>query len=966
MANRTASSYDGLGFAQQPDEYDLGALADVVPVSRLDESGFLSTTACSEEAPPQSLSQYARISTELSRSETITLLQRNPPETHFGSIKLLQSWLPTIDPNDQKSLTLVSYLSRRHLALGLQLGLTIVFLAINISTTVWATIRYDIKGDTGTVFQGSCTKANRLNSGFHLVINILSTAVLGASNFSMQILASPTRGEVDRAHSRKKWFNIGTPSLKNLGMISRMRVIVYAVLALSSATLHLFWNSAIFESFPFISYTTVFVTDDYLTNNNPWGDVGDDHTRAPQTNGREFDRLNGTSCIQRYMDPLSGAGDIVVLTNLLDNSLTNNDSTSFVKSFRIWDTSNWDRLQTWIYDSPDYPHRPYSERKLLPYAGNWTVNVEGQAIPVEYCLGQPVQDLSNRCGLHFNTTIMIIVCVMNFVKVLGVAYTWIQSLRAHRRERRAYDSTAQEALVTIGDCMQSFLNRSDDHTRQMCLVSQFDFERGSWHSNLASRPWPGPLLIRKFTLASRRVWITTISACTAIVVIVLALLGRGIVQQKNEGVEMSLSTFWEPGLGRANPMTAIQIFIYRGPSQFWGAVILANSWQLEISLLYLLYNTLLTRLCVAVEWSHYGLERKFLRVSCPKGMQRSTYFLSLPFRYSVPLSACLLLLHWLVSQSVFLARSTAFLPSGEPIDSDSSSRACYSTMGIILSLATGIVLIVTLIGIGFQRTMFLLPPVSTCSAAISAACHQPEGDSDAALLPVEWAVVVPSDAESQPPVVGHCSLTTLANAEGPQLGKYFQSRDLVIAEAVASSYGIPASNLMNVNNVRSFNQTVFGSIGYETGAALGAFAAGKADGSIKHLILVTSEGSLQLTIKAFSDFLHHGLNTAMHWSRFLLSNDGYTVERLIHGMEASYNQVARWNYSKVWVTFGPSFLAKYCRVQTGDQLLELFTDVQLVKADCTQVAKLILHKHGAPMSVKLATKAVEEFNKIKE
>ncbi|KAL4784860.1 hypothetical protein BJX76DRAFT_356596 [Aspergillus varians] len=425
-----------------------------------------------------------------------------------------------------------------------------------------------------------------------------------------------------------------------------------------------------------------------------------------------------------------------------------------------------------MYDSPDYPHRPYSERKLLPYAGNWTVNVEDQAIPVEYCLGQPVQDLSNRCDLHFNTTIMIIVCVMNFIKVLGVAYTWIQSLRAHRREQRAYNPAEQEALVTIGDAMQSFLNQSDNHTRHMCLVSQFNFEQGSWHDLVGSRPWPGPQSIRKFKVASRRVWLTTITACAAMLVIVLALLGRGIAQQKNEGVEMSLSTFWNAGLGQANPMTVIQIFIYRGPSQFWGAVLLANSWQLEISILYLLYNTLLTRLCIAVEWSHYGLQRKFLRVSCPKGMQRSTYFLSLPLRYSMPLTACLLLLHWLVSQSVFLARSAAFLPSGESIDSESSSRACYSTMGIILSLATGIVLIVALVGIGFQRTTFLLPPVSSCSAAISAACHKPEGDSDAELLPVQWAVVVPSDME--PPGIGHCCLTTIANSERPVKGCLYE------------------------------------------------------------------------------------------------------------------------------------------------------------------------------------------------
>lgn len=95
-------------------------------------------------------------------------------------------------------------------------------------------------------------------------------------------------------------------------------------------------------------------------------------------------------------------------------------------------------------------------------------------------------------------------------------------------------------------------------------------------------------------------------------------------------------------------------------------------------------------------------------------------------------------------------------------------------MGIIFSLATGMVLVVALVGIGFQRTTFLLPSVSACSAAISAACHQPEGDRDAALLPVKWAVVVPSGRGSPPPVVGHCSLKTLVNAEGPVKGRSYE------------------------------------------------------------------------------------------------------------------------------------------------------------------------------------------------
>jgi pyruvate decarboxylase len=68
---------------------------------------------------------------------------------------------------------------------------------------------------------------------------------------------------------------------------------------------------------------------------------------------------------------------------------------------------------------------------------------------------------------------------------------------------------------------------------------------------------------------------------------------------------------------------------------------------------------------------------------------------------------------------------------------------------------------------------------------------------------------------------------------------------------------------MHTDNVRMYNQTIFGSIGYATGAALGSFVAGKEDGSVKRGILITGEGSLQLTVQALSDMLRHGLNTTM-------------------------------------------------------------------------------------------------------
>jgi pyruvate decarboxylase len=79
-----------------------------------------------------------------------------------------------------------------------------------------------------------------------------------------------------------------------------------------------------------------------------------------------------------------------------------------------------------------------------------------------------------------------------------------------------------------------------------------------------------------------------------------------------------------------------------------------------------------------------------------------------------------------------------------------------------------------------------------------------------------------------------------------------------------------------------YNQTVFGSIGYATGASVGAFKAIRETARYKRCILVTGEGSLQLTVQAFADLLKLDLNPIV----FVLNNDGYTVERLIHGKTA--------------------------------------------------------------------------------
>lgn len=98
---------------------------------------------------------------------------------------------------------------------------------------IWRTV-----GDLGTIYRGDCSKAHRLSSGLHIIINVLSTTLLAVSNLCMQLLAAPTRGEIDKAHADYFWLDIGVPSFRNLGRIGKSRRIHIILLAFSSVPLH--------------------------------------------------------------------------------------------------------------------------------------------------------------------------------------------------------------------------------------------------------------------------------------------------------------------------------------------------------------------------------------------------------------------------------------------------------------------------------------------------------------------------------------------------------------------------------------------------------------------------------------------------------------------------------------------------------------------------------------------------------
>jgi hypothetical protein len=113
-------------------------------------------------------------------------------------------------------------------------------LLCNIALVIIGHLRsgYD-KDGVATVFEGDEISVSRLNTFAHILINALSTVLLSMSNYTMQVLNSPTRREIDKAHASGRWFDVGLLSLHNLRIISRKRATICLLLALSSLPLHL-------------------------------------------------------------------------------------------------------------------------------------------------------------------------------------------------------------------------------------------------------------------------------------------------------------------------------------------------------------------------------------------------------------------------------------------------------------------------------------------------------------------------------------------------------------------------------------------------------------------------------------------------------------------------------------------------------------------------------------------------------
>ncbi|OQE38404.1 hypothetical protein PENCOP_c008G01535 [Penicillium coprophilum] len=193
-----------------------------------------------------------------------------------------------------------------------------------------------------------------------------------------------------------------------------------------------------------------------------------------------------------------------------------------------------------------------------------------------------------------------------------------------------------------------------------------------------------------------------------------------------------------------------------------------------------------------------------------------------------------------------------------------------------------------------------------------------------------------------------------------RLSSWLEEDDIVAADVGTALFGslwtrYPRGALPIV-------QILWSSIGYAVGAAVGAALAAREDEKQsqgtrrRRTICLTGDGSFQLTAQEVSTMVRRKLGIIM----FIVCNEGYTIERLIHGRDADYNEIQSWDHRLLPALFkaAPNTAHTYS-VRTRAELDVLLDDPSFGSAALfdennpapLRIVELHMDKYDAPDSL---------------
>ncbi|EID3212991.1 alpha-keto acid decarboxylase family protein [Salmonella enterica] len=182
------------------------------------------------------------------------------------------------------------------------------------------------------------------------------------------------------------------------------------------------------------------------------------------------------------------------------------------------------------------------------------------------------------------------------------------------------------------------------------------------------------------------------------------------------------------------------------------------------------------------------------------------------------------------------------------------------------------------------------------------------------------------------------------------LQQYLKPGDIILVDQGTAAFGAAALSLPDGAEV--VVQPLWGSIGYSLPAAFGAQTACPD----RRVILIIGDGAAQLTIQEMGSMLRDGQAPVI----LLLNNDGYTVERAIHGAAQRYNDIASWNWTQIPPALNAAQQAEGWRVTQAIQLAEVLE--RLARPQRLSFIEVMLPKADLPGLLRTVTRALEARN----
>lgn len=177
-----------------------------------------------------------------------------------------------------------------------------------------------------------------------------------------------------------------------------------------------------------------------------------------------------------------------------------------------------------------------------------------------------------------------------------------------------------------------------------------------------------------------------------------------------------------------------------------------------------------------------------------------------------------------------------------------------------------------------------------------------------------------------------------------RVGTWFENGDIIVSETGTAAFGIILTKFPD--NAIGISQVLWGSVGFALCATLGASMAADEIKSKRRVILFVGDGSLQLTVQEISTMIKWNLTPYI----FVLNNEGYTIDRLIHGLNATYNDIQPWNILALLPIFNARNYETY-KISSSEELDLLLSDYSFSIDSKIRMIEIMLPRLDAPTNL---------------